>query len=364
MPNQLTVLYENKPCYNIIFKDNLSEVVENIMEIKPDTSCKICIFSDDLVGKHYLNDLKEALSNKYNQVITYTIPNGENSKTLANIEKLYRELIENHFDRKDLLIALGGGVVGDMTGFGAATYLRGIDFVQVPTTLLSQVDSSIGGKTGVDFLHYKNMVGAFYMPRLVYIAPTTLLTLSDAQFASGMGEVIKHGLIRDLSYFDWMEAHADAILAKDLPTLESLIYTSCDIKRQVVQEDPKEQGIRAHLNFGHTIGHAIEKLSDFRLLHGQCVALGMCAAGYISKERGLISTEDYQRILRVIDRFGLPTKLTLSMDAAAIVQATKSDKKMEGDHVKFILLDGLGCAKIYKDVTDDEMLRAIASLQE
>ena len=363
MPNQLTVLYENKPCYNIIFKDNLSEVVENIMRIKPDASCKICIFSDDLVGKHYLNDLKEALANKYNHVITYTITNGENSKTLGNIEKLYRELIENHFDRKDLLIALGGGVVGDMTGFGAATYLRGIDFVQVPTTLLSQVDSSIGGKTGVDFLNYKNMVGAFYMPRLVYIAPSTLLTLSDAQFASGMGEVIKHGLIADAAYFDWMETHREEILAKELPILESLIYTSCDIKRRVVQEDPKEQGIRAHLNFGHTIGHAIEKLSNFKLLHGQCVALGMCAAAWISNERGLISDADYARILQVIASFDLPTKLSLPMEAKDIVAATKSDKKMEGNHVKFILLDGIGCAKIYKDVTDEEMLRAIASLQ-
>lgn len=363
MPKSLEVLYENKPCYNIIFKDNLLDIAEYIIEIKPNDSCKICIFTDDLVQEHYLDELKTILLDKYNAVITYVIPNGENSKTLSNVELLYQELIKYHFDRKDLLVALGGGVVGDMTGFGAATYLRGIDFIQVPTTLLSQVDSSIGGKTGVDFLNYKNMVGAFYMPRLVYINPKTLLTLSDAQFASGMGEVIKHGLIADASYFDWMEAHREEILAKELPILESLIYTSCDIKRHVVQEDPKEQGIRAHLNFGHTIGHAIEKLSSFELLHGQCVALGMCAAAWISKERGLISDADYTRILQVIASFGLPTKLSLPMEAKDIVAATKSDKKMEGNHVKFILLDGIGYAKIYKDVTDEEMLRAIASLQ-
>ncbi len=363
MPKNLEVLYEDKPCYNINFESNLSNIADYIIKIKPDTHCKICIFTDDLVQKYYLDELKDFLRKKYNRVITYVIANGENSKTLGNVELLYQELITSRFDRKDLLIALGGGVVGDMTGFGAATYLRGIDFIQVPTTLLSQVDSSIGGKTGVDFLNYKNMVGAFYMPRMVYINPRTLLTLSDEQFASGMGEVIKHGLIADLSYFDWMEAQADAILAKDISTLESMIYTSCNIKRQVVQEDPKEQGIRAHLNFGHTIGHAIEKLSEFQLLHGQCVALGMCAAGFISKERGLISEGDYQRILTVLERFSLPTKLSIPMDAADIVAATKSDKKMEGNQVKFVLLEHLGCAKIYRDVTDEEMLRAIATLQ-
>lgn len=183
---------------------------------------------------------------------------GESQKNLDTVKMIYEKLILAKFDRKDLLVALGGGVTGDITGFTAATYLRGIDFVQIPTSLLAQVDSSIGGKTGVDFDSYKNMVGAFHMPKLVYINVSTLTTLSDEQFISGMGEIIKHGLIKDSAYFDWLIENHDRILARDKDVLMEMIRVSCNIKRVVVENDPTEKGDRALLNFGHTLGHAIE----------------------------------------------------------------------------------------------------------
>ena len=191
-----------------------------------------------------------------------------------------------------MLVALGGGVVGDLTGFAAATYLRGIDFVQVPTTLLSQVDSSIGGKTGVDFLQYKNMVGAFHQPKLVYINTTTLKSLPEREYFSGMGEVIKHGLIKDADYYEWIKENIDAIKAREHEAVREMIYQSCLIKGGVVERDPKEKGERALLNFGHTLGHAIEKLKDFTWLHGECVAAGCCLAAEISCIKGNISNNN------------------------------------------------------------------------
>ena len=182
------------------------------------------------------------------------------------MKKLYEHLILEHFDRKDILAALGGGVVGDLCGFAAATYLRGIGFVQIPTTLLSQVDSSIGGKTGVDFDAYKNMVGAFHMPLFVYTNLRTLLTLPGEQFSSGMGEVIKHGLIKDKEYYQWLVDNREGILKRDLDLCQAMVYGSNRIKKEVVETDPTEQGDRALLNFGHTLGHAVEKLKDFTML--------------------------------------------------------------------------------------------------
>ena len=199
--------------------------------------------------------------------------------------------MENRFDRKDWLVALGGGVVGDPCGFGAATYLRGVSFIQIPTTLLAQVDSSIGGKTGVDVSSYKNMVGAFYMPRLVYTNVSTLLTLSDEQFSSGMGEVIKHGLIQDKAYYQWLLRNKDAIGRRELSVCMEMIAGSDEIKRRVVEQDPTEQGLRALLNFGHTLGHALEKQLSFSMLHGHCVGLGCLGAVRLSILKGYLDED-------------------------------------------------------------------------
>ena len=208
----------------------------------------------------------------------------EKNKNLNTVSALYQALIQNGLDRKSLLVALGGGVVGDLTGFGAATYLRGIDFIQVPTTLLAQVDSSVGGKTGVDFQQYKNMVGAFHQPRLVYMNLSTLSSLPAEQFACGMGEILKTGLICDGDFFRYVCCEQKGIKKLDMEQIARMVRRCCEIKAGVVERDPKEQGERALLNLGHTVGHSVEKLKNFTLLHGQCVGVGLVAAAYLCHE--------------------------------------------------------------------------------
>lgn len=258
-------------------------------------------------------------------------------------------------------MALGGGVTGDLCGFVAATYLRGVDFVQIPTTLLSQVDSGIGGKTGVDFDSYKNMVGAFHMPKLVYTNVSVLRTLPDDQFSGGMGEVIKHGLILDKEYFDWIQTNRAKILAKDADTLKLLIQGSDFIKREVVEIDPTEQNERATLNFGHTLGHAIEKLKNFTMLHGHCVAVGALAAMNICKERGLVKQDEIDAYKALMEYFSIPTCVS-GLNTEEVIAATKNDKKMEAGVIKFVLLDRVGHAYIDRTVTKDEMERALATI--
>lgn len=358
MNNRLTVHYEGKPCYDITLKHDFSELAKEIIELGYTKKQKICIITDSNVAPFYLQEVMEALSACVDTVIYHIFSAGEEHKHIGTISAIYETLIQAHFDRKDLLIALGGGVTGDMCGFVAATYLRGIDFVQVPTTLLSQVDSSIGGKTGVDFKQYKNMVGAFYMPRLVYINLSTLLTLNNTHFFAGMGEILKHGLIKDFEYFQWLMCNKDAICEKNFSILEEMIYRSCNIKRKVVENDPKEKGERALLNFGHTIGHAIEKLSDFQLIHGDCVAIGMVAASYLSAQKGLLSMDELKYITQAIQAFKLPINTSVA-DASQVLEATKLDKKMESGTVKFILLKKPGMACIDQSITDEQLLDAI-----
>ena len=270
-------------------------------------------------------------------------------------------LIEQHFERRDMIVALGGGVVGDLAGFTAATYLRGIDFIQVPTSLLAQVDSSIGGKTGVDFAKYKNMVGAFHMPRLVYINIDTLSTLSTRLFNSGFGEIIKHGLIKNRCYFDYLDTNYEHIKALEPEYIIETVYQSCIIKADVVNHDPTEKGERALLNFGHTLGHAVEKLMNFSLYHGECVGLGMICASYISKERGYITEDDYVLIRNMLKKYGFPTRIE-GLDIFSILEVSKSDKKIENGVVKLIILKKLGEAVIDKTVTYDEMTQALKEI--
>ena len=358
MSHILNVNYENKHCYNIYIEnsfDNFSHALSN--DIVKNYN-KICIVTDSNVAELYLNIFSDTINNLGSSIISFVFEAGEASKNMVTVEKLYQELINHHFDRGDLLIALGGGVVGDLCGFAAATYMRGIDFIQIPTTLLSQVDSSIGGKTGVDFLSYKNMIGAFYMPKMVYINISTLDSLPDYQFSCGMGEVIKHGLIRDNDYYYWLRYNQTQILDKNPAVLEELVLRSCKIKKDTVEIDPKEQGIRAHLNFGHTLGHAIEKLSDFSLGHGQCVSLGMVAAAYLSYKSSCISLNEYDEIIDTLKIFNLPVSINnLSIDA--IISASKSDKKMIGSKVKFIYLKEVGEADISLDYSGDDFKNAL-----
>lgn len=324
---------------------------------------KLCIVSDSNVDTLYGTQLKDVLSGICGKVTSYVFPAGEEHKTLDTVRNLYEHLILEKFDRKDMLVAFGGGVVGDLTGFTAATYLRGIDFIQVPTTLLSQVDSSIGGKTGVDFDAYKNMVGAFHMPRLVYMNLNLLRSLPARQFASGMGEIIKHGLIQDPAYYSWLTEHYQEVMDKQYEALLTMVEGSCRIKRHVVEEDPTEQGIRAWLNFGHTIGHAVEKLKNFTLSHGECVAIGCMAAAYLSEKRGKLTESELKDIRKVLKSYQLPV-CTEGLDAEKILSATKHDKKMDAGKIKFVLLSRIGEAYVTKDVTDDEILDAVRYILE
>lgn len=359
MSRVLPVNYNGSFSYNIFITDTFHGFVKRIKELGYTYDKKFCIVTDSNVALLYASKLKEELQQVFSNIFLYTIPSGEEHKNLSTVNGIYEFLIQNHFDRQDVLIALGGGVVGDITGYAAATYLRGIDYIQVPTTLLSQTDSSIGGKTGVDFMHYKNMIGAFYMPKMVYMNLSVLESLPREQLISGFGEILKHGLIKDIAYFEWLKKHYNEIWMLKYDILEEVIYVSCKIKRDIVERDPMEKGERALLNFGHTIGHAIEKLSNFELSHGTCVGIGIVAASYLSKIQGNITDKEFTIIEQTLAQFGLKTSVKW-MDPKEVLAVTKSDKKMVGSKIKFILLETIGKAYICKELTDEQILEGIS----
>lgn len=360
MSKRLEVNYQKKPCYSILIEHDFLSLKEELFALGYENR-KLVIMTDETVAKFYLEEVKQVLLSVSTQVFSHVFKAGEEYKDLDSVQEGYRFLIENKIDRKDVLIALGGGVVGDMTGYIAATYLRGIDFVQIPTTLLAQLDSSIGGKTGVDFLQYKNMVGAFKMPALVYMNLSLLSTLEDRQFYNGFAEAMKHGLIRDALYYEWMISHMYEICDRDSETLEQLIFRSCEIKKAIVEKDPLEKGDRALLNFGHTLGHAIEKYKNFTLLHGECVALGCVAAAFISWKKQLLSMEEYYEVRDMFVPFQLPISIE-DIEVDRIIEITKSDKKMEQGSIKFILLKKIGKAVIDTGVTEEEIKNAMEEL--
>ena len=353
----IVVRKDRRKAYSIYPEADFSKLAERLEELDLGGR-RIAVITDSNVEKLYLKEVMNCLEGVCRSLSSYTVPAGEAHKNLDEIRKIYAHLIGSGLDRNDVLIALGGGVIGDMTGFAAATYLRGIRFVQIPTTLLAMVDSSIGGKTGVDLDSYKNMIGAFHQPSLVYLNIRTLKTLDDTQFASGMGEVLKHGLIRDAAYYEWCLDHMGEIGERDLPVLKEMVIRSLDIKRRVVEKDPYEKGERALLNFGHTAGHAIEKLKQFELAHGACVALGIITASYISWKRDLIDEMTFYEIRDMFVGFDLPITYD-GLDVEEILAATRKDKKMDGGKIRFILLKKLGSAYIDDTVSDDELREAL-----
>lgn len=360
MSELITVHYNEKPIYDIAIEKDFSKLAMKVSELGI-SGRKLCIVTDSNVGELYADEVKNELEKTGNAVFVYTFRAGEASKNLNTVEDVYEYLIINKFDRKDMIVALGGGVVGDLAGFTAATYLRGIDFIQVPTSLLAQVDSSIGGKTGVDFRAYKNMVGAFHQPRLVYMNLSVLGSLSERLFNSGFGEIIKHGFIRDKEYYTWLKENIQHIKSHDYDALENMIAISCNIKRRVVELDPTEKGDRALLNFGHTLGHAIEKLKNFELYHGECVVLGMVAALEISRTRQLISDAEYEDAINTFKAYNFPV-IVDGISVEDVIKVSKNDKKMDAGKIKFILLDRIGNAYIDKTVTDDEMRAALSKV--
>lgn len=357
MTQRLQIHLDSKPCYEIVFCADFNLLEEELLKFRTEKR-KLAIITDSNVEKLYGEEILNIARSVSQKAVLYSFEAGEESKTLDTVKNVYQFLIDNDLDRHDMLIALGGGVVGDLTGYTAATYLRGIDFIQIPTTLLAQADSSIGGKTGVDFDGYKNMVGAFHMPKLVYMNAATLLTLDGRQFASGFAEIMKHGLIKDEAFYVWLLENMYEINDRSLDILQEMVFRSSQVKREVVEKDPMELGERALLNFGHTIGHAIEKALQFELYHGECVALGCVAAAYLSWKHELLSMEEYYEIRDMFVPFGLPISVE-HINAEEILALTKKDKKMISGSINFILLKKVGKALIDKTVTEEEIIAAV-----
>ncbi|MDA8078373.1 MAG: 3-dehydroquinate synthase [Nitrospiraceae bacterium] len=281
------------------------------------------------------------------------IPDGEKYKSLVSSAHIYGELLRLRLDRRSAVVALGGGVIGDIAGFVASTYMRGIDFIQVPTTLLAQVDSSVGGKTGVNHELGKNMIGTFWQPRLVWIDVDTLSTLPSRELRAGLAEVIKYGIIHDERLFHFLGANRDKVLGLDRRALTHIIRRSCEIKAEVVSRDERESGLRAILNYGHTVGHAIETATGYRkFLHGEAVAIGMCQEALIGREMGLITDEEASRIRRLIESYGLPAAMPKGLDLRRLLEAMQLDKKTVSGRLRFVLPLRIGEVRIEKKVSD------------
>jgi 3-dehydroquinate synthase len=316
------------------------------------------VVTNETVAPLYADRVVKTLESLGQQVKLIVLPDGEVFKTWEVLQKIFDGLLESSADRKATLVALGGGVIGDMTGFAAACYMRGIRFIQVPTTLLSQVDSSVGGKTGINHPLGKNMVGAFYQPQAVIADLETLKTLPPKELAAGLAEVIKHGAIADAEFLTWIEKNQDALNACDPKAMEHAVRRSCEIKSQVVAQDEKEGGLRAILNFGHTFGHAIEAGMGYgEWLHGEAVGCGMVLAADLSVRIGLLSEADASRLKKIIAALRLPTAPPkLGIDR--YMELMSVDKKAEGGEVRYILLDGIGRAKI-QTIDDDLVIQTL-----
>lgn len=307
--------------------------------------------SDTTVAPLYLPLLQaKCPQHKIGEII---LPAGEQFKSLATLEKIFDKLMQEKFDRGVALCALGGGVIGDMTGFAAACYRRGVDFFQIPTTLLAQVDASIGGKTAVNHPLGKNMIGAFYQPQAVLIDVSTLETLPEREYRAGLAEVVKYGLIRDKDFFYWLIQHADDIVARKLERLIPMIKCCCEIKAEVVSIDERESGLRAIFNFGHTFGHAIEAATEYKVwLHGEGVAIGIVAASYLSRQLNQISDPEFNSILALLKKFNLPIRQTNSVNKTVLKSYMAQDKKIINEKLKLILLRKIGEAVITTDFNE------------
>ena len=306
---------------------------------------KIAFITNPTVKKLYGQRVVDSLKAAGFLVLSIEIPDGEQYKTLDWANAIYSALLINSFDRKSALVAVGGGVIGDLTGFAAATFMRGVPLIQVPTTLLAMVDSSVGGKTGVNHAMGKNMIGAFYQPKKVLMDLDVLKSLPQAEFLAGMAEVIKYGVIWDASFFEYLDRKRDKILALDREALSHIIQRSCEIKAEVVSKDEREGGLRAILNFGHTVGHAIETAENYTMRHGEAVAIGMVYASKLAHKTGLCDASVPERVEKLIRSYGLPTNLAAlsrKPSVTEIMDAMQIDKKAEDGKVKFVLPKKIG----------------------
>ena len=339
---------EQDRSYPIYIGNALLEQVDLLLPYLPQK--RVAIVTNTTVAPLYLDQFRRALERHGICSVAIILPDGEDHKNWQTLNLIFDALLEQRCERKTTLIALGGGVIGDLTGFAAATYLRGVPFIQIPTTLLAQVDSSVGGKTGINHPLGKNLIGAFYQPRMVLTDSATLTTLPDRELRAGIAEVIKYGLIRDADFFMWLEQNIAGLITRNADILNKAICRSCEIKAEIVAADERESGVRALLNLGHTFGHAIENAMGYGVwLHGEAVAAGTIMAANLSKQLKFISESDFERICSILQKVGLPVSAPkLSPDD--YLSLMKLDKKVEEGRIRFILLKRIGEAMMSHDI--------------
>ena len=327
--------------YKIIFGQGLLAEIGSFCRALT-TGKKVAVVTNPLVAAYYLEPVKSALTDAGYNVHEVEIPDGEGYKSFETLKSIYDRLVEFEFDRSSFIVALGGGVVGDLAGFAAATFLRGITFVQVPTTLLAQVDSSVGGKTGINHEKGKNLIGAFYQPGLVLVDTATLDTLPEREYLSGLAEVAKYGIVLDGTLFDFMSANTDKLLGRDKETLLTVIKRSCSIKASIVEKDEKEAGLRAVLNYGHTLGHAVETLTCYKkYTHGEAVAIGMAKAARFSEYMGFSGNAETERIISLLEGLHLPVEIP-AFGQSEFFEALVHDKKVREGGINFVFNRGIG----------------------
>ncbi len=324
---------------------------------------KLVIITNPIVKRLYGDTLKQNLTQGGFRVTILQVPDGEEYKSLDTAGRLYNELTDFYAERTTPILALGGGVIGDLVGFVAATYLRGVPLIQIPTTLLAQVDSSLGGKVAVNHGHLKNQIGAFYQPRSVITDISTLKTLPTKEFTNGLAEVIKSAVIGDKELFAFLEGNLDKIKSLDDMSLEEIVFRSAKIKAEIVEKDEKDLGLRSILNYGHTVGHAIESASDFKVEHGEAIAIGMLAAARISNKLGILDKNELIRLKTLITRAGLPTKIP-NLEVEGIIQAIKHDKKVLRDKIRFVLLKSIGEVFVTDEVSPSLIEEVLVSRNE
>jgi 3-dehydroquinate synthase len=351
-----------KDSYEIVIGEDVIDNVGFTAKIKDEIDRYVMVTDTNvnpLYGQRVLERLKETTPS----VDVIEIPAGESSKSLETVQGVARRLVGLGASRKSLLIALGGGVVGDVAGFVASIYMRSISYIQIPTTLLAQVDSSVGGKTGVDLPEGKNLVGTFYQPKAVYIDLSVLKTLSEKDFGNGMAEIIKYSIIADYGLFELLEQENAGIRQRDTSLMKNLVGRSCKIKAGIVEMDEKESDLRRVLNFGHTLGHALEAASNYGLSHGQAVAIGMVGAGMISRKLNHLDEDSFERMVALIESYGLPTTIPAGMETGQITGFMTTDKKAVGGQLHFVLTKAIGVPFVTPEVPSGVVVEAIEELK-
>lgn len=360
MESNLKIAFKEQSETSIFIENNFDNLSELINE-RFDYNKKIMILTDSNVSKLYLDEVKNVLDNTASEIFDIIIEAGEENKNLENVQKCYDELLKNSFSKSDLIIGLGGGVITDIAGYVSATYKRGIKQINLPTTLLGMCDASIGGKCGVDYGNYKNSIGSVYLPEIVYISSKTLDSLPLREYSSGIAEVLKSGLIKDAAFYEWMIMNFNEIMEKEQDFVNEMIFKAVSIKQFFVTKDPYDKNERRMLNFGHTIGHALEEYFDFKYSHGECVGLGIIAASYIAYQRQMLSMEEFYEIRDMFVPFNLPISLD-AFDVEKVYEIIGNDKKIDKNGLNFVLLKKIGKSITANDVKKEEIIAAIKSL--